>query len=159
MIRIRKYLLSVAAASLLTSLLPALLPKGKIQKVESFIGSLVLILTILSPVVKLNASSIRKAMESYQIDLQDTQRGVEKKSRGVLEELISQRCEEYIWDKAAQMGLQLEIEITVGENSDIPVPVSASMVGVCSQEDQAVLSKILEEELGIPRNKQEWSVP
>ena len=159
MIRIRKYLLSVAAASLLTSLLPALLPKGKIQKVESFIGSLVLILTILSPVVKLNASSIRKAMESYQIDLQDTQRGIEKKSRGVLEELISQRCEEYIWDKAAQMGLQLEIEITVGENSDIPVPVSASMVGVCSQEDQAVLSKILEEELGIPRNKQEWSVP
>lgn len=159
MIRIRKYLLSVAAASLLTSLLPALLPKGKIQKVESFIGSLVLILTILSPVVKLNASSIRKAMESYQIDLQDTQRGIEKKSRGVLEELISQRCEEYIWDKAAQMGLQLEIEITVGENSDIPVPVSASMVGVCSQEDQAVLSKILEEELGIPRNKQEWSEP
>lgn len=159
MIRIRKYLLSVAAASLLTSLLPALLPKGKIQKVESFIGSLVLILTILSPVVKLNASSIRKAMESYQIDLQDTQRGIEKKSRGALEELISQRCEEYIWDKAAQMGLQLEIEITVGENSDIPVPVSASMVGVCSQEDQAVLSKILEEELGIPRNKQEWSVP
>ena len=118
-----------------------------------------LILTILSPVVKLNASSIRKAMESYQIDLQDTQRGIEKKSRGVLEELISQRCEEYIWDKAAQMGLQLEIEITVGENSDIPVPVSASMVGVCSQEDQAVLSKTLEEELGIPRNKQEWSVP
>ena len=159
MIRIRKYLLSVAAASLLTSLLPALLPKGKIQKVESFIGSLVLILTILSPVVKLNASSIRKAMESYQIDLQDTQRGIEKKSRGVLEELISQRCEEYIWDKAAQMGLQLEIEITVGENSDIPVPVSASMVGVCSQEDQAVLSKTLEEKLGIPRNKQEWSVP
>lgn len=159
MIRIRKYLLSVAAASLLTSFLPALLPKGKIQKVESFIGSLVLILTILSPVVKLNASSIRKAMESYQIDLQDTQRGIEKKSRGVLEELISQRCEEYIWDKAAQMGLQLEIEITVGENSDIPVPVSASMVGVCSQEDQAVLSKILEEELGIPRNKQEWSEP
>lgn len=159
MIRIRKYLLSVAAASLLTSLLPALLPKGKIQKVESFIGSLVLILTILSPVVKLNASSIRKAMESYQIDLQDTQRGIEKKSRGALEELISQRCEEYIWDKAAQMGLQLEIEITVGGNSDIPVPVSASMVGVCSQEDQAVLSKILEEELGIPRNKQEWSVP
>lgn len=159
MIRIRKYLLSVAAASLLTSLLPALLPKGKIQKVESFIGSLVLILTILSPVVKLNASSIRKAMESYQIDLQDTQRGIEKKSRGVLEELISQRCEEYIWDKAAQMGLQLEIEITVGGNPDIPVPVSASMVGVCSQEDQAVLSKILEEELGIPRNKQEWSVP
>lgn len=159
MIRIRKYLLSVAAASLLTSLLPALLPKGKIQKVESFIGSLVLILTILSPVVKLNASSIRKAMESYQIDLQDTQRGIEKKSRGVLEELISQRCEEYIWDKAAQMGLQLEIEITVGGNSEIPVPVSASMVGVCSQEDQAVLSKILEEELGIPRNKQEWSVP
>lgn len=159
MIRIRKYLLSVAAASLLTSLLPALLPKGKIQKVESFIGSLVLILTILSPVVKLNASSIRKAMESYQIDLQDTQRGIEKKSRGALEELISQRCEEYIWDKAAQMGLQLEIEITVGGNPDIPVPVSASMVGVCSQEDQAVLSKILEEELGIPRNKQEWSVP
>ena len=159
MIRIRKYLLSVAAASLLTSLLPALLPKGKIQKVEAFIGSLVLILTILSPVVKLNASSIRKAMESYQIDLQDTQRGIEKKSRGVLEELISQRCEEYIWDKAAQMGLQLEIEITVGGNPDIPVPVSASMVGVCSQEDQAVLSKILEEELGIPRNKQEWSVP
>ena len=57
------------------------------------------------------------------------------------------------------MGLQLEIEITIGGNSEIPVPVSASMVGVCSQEDQAVLSKILEEELGIPRNKQEWSVP
>ena len=101
MTSIKAYLLSVAAASLLMGFVSAVIPEGRSKKVASFTGSLLLLLSILSPVVRLSASSLTKAAAALQAEMETLQTGVEIKNTDILAELITEQCEEYILEKAA----------------------------------------------------------
>ena len=59
------YLLSVAAVGLLVSLILSLLPEGPLRRSGTFVGSLLLILAVLSPLVQLDADTIAQADRNY----------------------------------------------------------------------------------------------
>ena len=69
-------------------------------------------------------------------------------SAGIEAELAS-----YIWDKAQALGLDCQVSVTVESGEDgVPLPRSVTVTGTYSEE----LSQIIETDLGIPRDHQNW---
>ena len=82
--------------------------------------------------------------------------GVEVGSRELLAAIIKEDCEAYIWDKAQEMGLELEVVVTVDEGTGYPYPTGAVLTGAVTAAQQEILSRWMEENLGIAREEQEW---
>ena len=73
---IRGYLLAVAAAGILVSLAAALLPKGAMHRTGQFVGSLVLVLAVLSPVAQLDLPDMAKAISGARMEAREADTGI-----------------------------------------------------------------------------------
>lgn len=81
--------------------------------------------------------------------------GKEMASEAVAEH-IKAESESYILDKAQALGADLVVYVSVS-NDDIPAPESVRLKGSISPYARIKLEHILEQDLGIPKEKQQWS--
>ena len=76
-----------------------------------------------------------------------------RQQEAALETGIEEELASYIWDKAQALGLSCQVCVTVETGADgIPVPRSVTVTGAYSED----LSEIIETDLGIPREQQNW---
>ena len=153
---IRDYLLAVSAAALLLSLVLSVLPKGSVKKAANFTGSLLLLLVVITPLAKLEISDLARSIAQINMEVEQMQSGVQIQNREIMAQIIKTECETYILDKAAQMSIHVSAEVTVSEVGDYPYPVSVVLQGNVTQEDKTWMEHIIEQDLGIPAEKQEW---
>lgn len=69
---------------------------------------------------------------------------------------IKSRVEAYISDKSQQLGASLTVSVQLSQDT-IPVPVSVTMCGDVSPYVKSQLQRILSEDLGIPKEDQQWN--
>lgn len=153
---VRNYLLSIAAVGLLLSLVQAILPKGAARKSAVMAGSLLLLLTVLSPLARLDYAGIARSISRIQMETETMRTGIEVGNRELMAKIIKQNCETYILDKAEEMGLSLRAAVTVSEGTDYPYPTAVTMEGSASAAQKQALTKFIVENLGIPEAQQEW---
>lgn len=153
---LQNYLLSVSAAALLMSLLLALLPSGHVKQTAKFTGALLVVLAVVAPVVKLNADDLARSIAMLQMEKEQLRTGVEVKNREILAELIKEQSEAYILDKAEELGLTLSVDITLREEGDYPYPIAVTLWGEAAEGDKMLLERIIEQDIGIVRERQEW---
>jgi len=153
------YLISVSAAALLVSLVSSLITNAKIKQVALYTGNLILLLAILSPLVTIDQNRIMDAVRDLQREIEAGPTEPTFGNDETMERLIIEQCRAYILDKAAELGADVDVTIFVAETDGIPYPSSASVAGTYSPYAREKLSDILEEDLGIPLWKQEWSEP
>jgi len=68
---------------------------------------------------------------------------------------IKAESESYILDKAHEFGADLEVDVTVSRE-DVPVPESVRVRGTVSPHTKLRLQQMIEQDLGIPKEKQLW---
>lgn len=153
---LRSYFLHVTAACLLVNLALGLLPKGKLQKPLRFCGSLVILLAVVAPILRLESADFARGFVSWRADTTSLRQELEEESQTMLEQRIKRECEAYVWDKATALGLTVEIELGYGKDAAYPYPVSAVVTGQYTHEQKARFQAILEEELGIAKERQVW---
>ena len=85
--------------------------------------------------------------------------GVEVKNRELVSAIIKEKCETYILDKAAELGLALTAEVTVGGEAVYPYPVSVQLTGTPNAEQKLQMQRYIERELAIAKEEQTWSSP
>lgn len=153
---IREYLLQVCSAGFFTSLALAVLPNGKLHKIAKLTGALLLIMTVVRPLVSLDTEDLARSLTMFHMDMHQQQTGVEIPSRSILEQVIKQRCQAYISDKAEALGIEISAEITLSEDGDYPYPVSVVLYSTATGSDQDHLKTIISQDLGIPPERQEW---
>ncbi len=153
---IRNYLLAVAAAGILVSLLLSLLPAGPLRRTGQFVGGLILVLAVLAPVAQVELADLSRALARIRVETKEAITGVQTDNRELLAAIIKEDCETYIWDKAQEMGLELEVEVTVEAGVNYPYPTAVTLRGAVTAAQQAALSQWIEENLGIPGAQQEW---
>jgi hypothetical protein len=156
MMQIRQYLLSVCSAALLSASILSLTPKGRVRQIVKVGSSIVLMIAVLSPLVSLNAEKIAKSLAMRRMDIEQMQTGVEIKNRDLLSQIIKEKSEEYILDKAREMGLELEVDLTMRDEGDYPYPISAKIEGCASDTEKMIVTKIVEQDIGIDAEHQEW---
>ena len=153
---LRSIVLSVVSASFVLAILGGLLDeKGSASALLRLIGGVFLVLTILTPLTKMDFSGIDGYLESFSADGEDIAANGAACAENEYRTIIKERVEAYILDKAAAAGASLSVEVTLSDE-DVPVPVWIRLSGEITPDAKGQLQQILEEELGIAKEDQIW---
>lgn len=70
-------------------------------------------------------------------------------------DVIQHETEAYIYDKADQLDCNIQVSITLSPDAPY-APIQAKMTGTVSPYAKSVLTDVLTNELGIPKEEQHW---
>lgn len=153
---IREYLISVTAAALLCGILKTLIgEKGNSAALVRLICGIFLALTVIRPLKQLNLTDISLLPSGLMAQARATSGEGADHTRQTTSEIIKQRCEAYILDKAQALGATVRVEIRISEDGEI-IPVSSMITGNLSPYARNQLSSALEKDLGIAQEDQKW---
>ncbi len=151
---VRAWLTSVVAVTLFLAVAQAVIPEGGIRKIAGFTGGLVLLAALLQPVLQMDLCSLRLDFDDYAAEIGERQAELSAEGQTALTALIAERTEAYISDKAAGLGLDVTVRVRTEPGEDgTPIPAAAEVSGPRSEE----LAAYMEQELGIPQERQVWT--
>ena len=151
--QLQQWLVGVVLVTVLLSVAQNLLPEGNLRQTISYVGGLILLVALLQPVGKVELENLFEEASAAIPEVEGMQMELEYRQQEELEQLIAQRTGAYIWAKAAELGLETEIQVEtrIGEEG-VPLPYRVEIGAPLSRE----LSRWLEAELGIPQERQVW---
>ena len=150
----RAWLTAVVSVTLLLSVVQTLIPKGSLREIASFVWGLLLLAVLLRPLGSVDLSAVSLDLAPYRQTVERRQAELEQEGQKELIGLIEAELGSYIWDKAADLGLTLQVQVTVEpDGSGVPATVSVELTGPKSE----ALSRWLETELGVPAERQVWN--
>ncbi len=147
----RQWLLGVVLTAFAGGLARQLAPKGRERALVGLVCGLLLTLALLEPLAELEwAAAARDWPGPAQAALAESYR---QEGQAALSAVIAEKTEAYILDKADRLGLRCTVEVTVSAGeSGIPLPDTVTVRGSYS----AALAACIEEEVGVPPEKQIW---
>lgn len=148
---LRAWLLGIVLTAFAGGLARQLTGQGREQAVVRLVGGLLLTLAILQPLAQLDwegpAAPSFRAQSGEQADI------YRKNQAEALRAIIEEKTEAYIWDKANRLGLDCTVSVAAAAGeSGIPLPDTVTIRGSYSE----TLAVCIEEEVGIPAEKQFW---
>lgn len=148
------YLMGIVAAAFLVSLLRSLGGSGAGERVRRLVGGLLLTLAVFHPLGKpdLTIPDLREYQLAAEAAVSDVISQAEKARR----ERISADLGAYILTKAAQFGLEPEIQVILGEGE---CPQCVVITAAASPDERHRLTGIIVRELGIEREAVSWIDP
>ena len=150
---LREWLTSLVAVSMLLSVARTLVPEGSIRKISSFTGGLILLVGLLRPLLGGDLSRLDLHLEDYEQAIGQRQEELASAGEAELAGIIEERTAAYISDKADTLGLAVKVQVETKPAGDgVPVPWRAELWGPRSP----ALATYMEEELGIPGERQVW---
>ena len=150
---LREWLTSLVAVSMLLSVAQTLVPEGSIRKIASFTGGLILLVVLLRPLLGADLSRLDLHLEDYERTIGQRQEELSAAGEAELAGIIEERTAAYISDKADTLGLAVKVQVETKPAGDgVPVPWRAELGGPRSP----ALATYMEEELGIPGERQVW---
>lgn len=147
----RQWLTGIVASALALAVALAVIPEGKIRRIARLAGGLLLILAALQPLVR-GVSGRSVPDPAYAGQVADRIDRLREDYRRELEKSIAERTAAYISAKGSQLGTPCQAEVTVRWEGEVPYPFSAVLDIPRSGE----LARYMEEELGIPQDRQRW---
>ncbi len=155
---VRQWLLSVTAAALVLALVEALAPEGGAKRVCRLAGGLALVLAAAGPVAGLlDGGAAGQAVQSWREEAGRYERELEEGRDLFYLTIIEEETAAYIVDKTKEFGLDCEAEVTYGYDEDgVPCPWEVTARGAWTQEQRERLERLLEEELGVPAQRQHY---
>jgi len=151
---LKGYLISITAAAILCSIAIRLSGnKGTASAVIKLLAGLFMTITVLKPVLSIEIQGVPYAVLGVTQQAEQAARIGEEMASNEISSIIIDRTQAYILDKAATLGVKLDVEVVL---SDF-VPKKVRLSGAVSPYAKAQLSHWIEENLGLPPEAQEWS--
>lgn len=149
---LRGWITSIAAVTLLLTVVQTLVPEGTLRKISGFTGGLLLLAALLQPVLKTDLGRLRLDFSDYEKAVAERTEELNAAGKDELSALIARRTAAYISDKADALGLGSVTARVETEGEELPVPASVVLTGPYSQ----ALADWIAGELGIPAERQVW---
>ena len=155
---VRQWLLGVTAAALVLALAETLAPEGSVKKVCRLAGGLALLLAAAGPVAGvLDGSALTQAVEGWRNQSKRYELELEEQRDQFYLAIIEEETAAYVMDKARELGFECAAEVTYSYDEDgVPCPWEVTAQGEWTQEQRAQLERLLEEELGVPVQRQHY---
>ncbi len=153
---IKEYILSVCAAAVLCSLVKGFVDKkGPAGELVHMMCGVFLTVTAVSPLLQFRVRDISSYVQSFSFEASEITSAAEQEAEAAMNEIIIAKAREYIMDKATSMNTDIEVDILLTD--DTPgIPCGAVIVGNVSPYAKTRLTQIMESDLGIPREAQQW---
>ena len=148
-----RYVLSLITAALLGGIITGMLPGGSCGKLLKLLCGVFLLAAVLRPLGELELPDLELWLSQQDLDAQAAVADGLDFAQAQKRQVISQRLEAYILDKAAELGMDIVVELTLDKTH---CPQAALLTGSVSQSQRERLGEILETELGIPKECQHW---
>ena len=156
MAEIRQYIITVTAAAIFCAIITGLLSKNSSGfKIVKLLSGLFLAYTVIAPWTKINLKNITLYTDEIS---SAAERFVQSGADYVYSEsavIIKEKSEAYILDKAASMGVDIEVEVFLSRDNP-PVPESAVIKGAVSPYAKERLKVCFQGDLGIPKENLLW---
>ncbi len=150
---VRSWLTSIAAVTLMLTVVQTLVPEGTLRKISGFTGGLLLLAALLQPVLKTDLGRLRLDFSDYEAAIGERAAELDAAGKEELAAIIAGRTAAYISDKADALGLRVTARVETEPGVDgTPLPASAELTGPYSRE----LADWIAGELGIPAERQVW---
>ena len=152
---VRSWLTSIAAVTLMLTVVQTLVPEGTLRKISGFTGGLVLLAALLQPALRTDLGRLRLDFSDYEAAIEERAAELDAGGKEELAAIIAGRTAAYISDKADALGLgeiTVRVETEPGADGETPLPASVVLTGPRSQ----ALADWIAGELGIPAERQVW---
>lgn len=152
-----QYILQVCAAAILCSIAIVLLgDKGTIGSIGKLVTGLLLAITVAAPIAGFEFRQITGYLDGLQFQANAYTEEGQALAREEIAAVIKQRVEEYIRDKAADLGVQLEVTATVKLEDSFRVE-RVILQGAVSPLQKQKLQQMMENDLEISKERQQWT--
>jgi len=151
----RDWILGILSASLLSAVALALCPAGRVRTVTRMVCGIVCALAVASPLLTIDVGTIAAGMARYAQQAEKLSLEGEEERKMLERTYIEEECSAYICAKAAQTGALISGASVLARWDDdglVWYPWSVTVEGVYDP----VLSNIIEGDLGVPAERQEW---
>lgn len=153
---IASYIISVTAAGVICGIISSLLgDKGAISEIGKMLAGIFLAIVIVRPLADIRLSGLEDYLSGLSLDGNAAAEEGWKMAEESMAGIIKSETEAYILDKAASMHVDLSVEVIV-ENTSPPSLSGVRLCGAVSPYAKQQLSRMIEEDLGIARERQTW---
>ena len=149
---LKEWLFGLVAAAMLLAMLNALLPKRVFYAIGKVTGGLILMLVLLRPILGMRWDDLSGKYRDYELQIEQQTEAYTQENYQQLADIIEQRLNAYIWETAAQMGLDCEAEVETQLRDGVPYPVNVTLY---SDYHEGLSDRIFRE-LGIAPEQQHW---
>lgn len=157
MMALRQWLLGVACTALILAAAEGLAPEGGVKKVCRLAGGLALLLAAAGPLLQLDGGAIARAAGEYRAAAHSYEERLTEKNNLLYQTIIEDTAAAYIVDKAEELGILCQAEVTCSNDENgVPCPWEVTAWGVWTEEGRAVLGRLLEDDLGVPPQRQHF---
>lgn len=154
---IREYLISVTAAAILTGIVRSIAgEKGSTGEIVRLICGIFLVITVVRPVADIQLRNISLYYEDLTEEAQSAVEEGQDYAQRAMARLIKDQAEAYILDKAQMFHAQVDVEVYVSDDIT-PVPIACRVTGNMSPYAKKKLMEIIESDLGIRKEAQQWN--
>ena len=153
---IRQYLLSIVSVVIICGIMLALVNKNSsLRGVLKLLTGLLLAVVLVKPWAQNTSWNVNVYFEEAKELSEQAAAFGEGEARSEMASIIKSRSEAYILDKAAAMGVQLSVNISLTD-SKIPEPYQVTVSGNVSPYEKQILKRFITNNLGISEENQTW---
>ena len=152
-----KYLIAIVAACMILVIATALIQNERMRRIIRFLGGILIILVAVTPLLSLDVEELVQAMQSFDSAYAFDSETIQNNTQVLLAKHIKETTESYIENKADELGATVQAEVKL-DGAEYPIPTAARIIGSLNAEQVRELSAYLTDALGIPEEKQEWSL-
>ena len=150
-----EYIISVSAAAFLCGIVNSLMPKGPAKEILKLVGGLFLVFTVIRPVADLQIPELQNVGKLWQEEAAEAVAQGEELALESARESITEQLEAYILDKAQELRLEVDVKVTLQEETLFPDKVR--LQGSVSPQGKQKLVRYICQELGITEEDIEWT--
>lgn len=153
---VKQYLLSVISAALICSIANSLLQKkGTYQTILKLICGIFLALTVIAPITNIKLADFSNYSNMLSVDALAVVNAGTDAAKSEIEQIIKQKTEAYILEKAAILGTNIMVDVTLNEDTP-PVPSRVTITGNISPYAKHTLQQYITNDLAIAEENQIW---
>ena len=152
---IRQYLLTLCAASVVCAVINTLFDsKGSITKIIRLLTGMFIALCAFSPLVRIDKLDFTTFTDRIHLSSPAVEMG-KSMAENSTAELIKESVAAYVLDKAAQMDLNVDVEVIL-DNSEPPQVCEIILKGDVSPYAKEILGQYISDTLGVAKEDQSW---
>lgn len=148
-----KYVAALTAAALISGILLSMFPKGRMRGLIQLVCGIFLTVTALSPVLDVSLPDLSEFASDYLSTGEFFSQMGENNAREEVHQRIKDMLEAYILDKAEAAQAQITADVKLTSEG---FPESVTLTGKLPETTQQQLEAMIANDLGIPKENQQW---